>query len=421
MRRSIRALWLAALGMTLAVTIAACGSDSDSGDSGDKSGPQVVSTTPPKSGCGSYDLPDPKDASGLLDALPKDVQATYDGYPYEVQKSAWADWKPKGGPPYDIGVQYPQVNNDFTEKSSRFIVEQLRKQPDIGNVKFQSTGDTLDVAQQLQQFQSLVRSKPDIIITLELQTDAFTKPIEDAAKAGIPVIVLFDSIPSKSAVNVAYNTVEVPARVGSSVARLAGGKGNAMMVHALPGTAPDVNAFKGFDAVLKNCPDIKQAGSIYGNFVPNAAKSEALKFLASHPEKIDVVFETAGMTSGVISAFESLGRPMPAFGDVSASKASLAYWRDNIDDYKAAGAILPVQSLANAVTQITMKMLAGDGVKMTEILGKFPLVTNDNLDQYVEDDWTKSTPGDPEGGPDDFLSPAEVDQFFNKAETQSSK
>src|SRR3954454_24049963 len=96
---------------TAAVLLAACG-NSSSGGSGAVDAKSVEAAAP-ASGCGSYAAPLPKDPDGLLAALPAKLKSIYKGYPTPITKSAWSNWKPSHGPPYNVGIQWAQVNNDF--------------------------------------------------------------------------------------------------------------------------------------------------------------------------------------------------------------------------------------------------------------------------------------------------------------------
>jgi len=398
-----------------AALLAACGASSSGGGSGAVA-PKSVEAAPPASGCGSYEASLPKDPDGLVAALPPKLKALYKGYPTPIRKSVWSGWKPKHDPPYHVGIQWAQVNNDFQRNVTETLKADLEKDPDVGKVTFQSTGNNIDVVAELQQLESLIRSKPDIIVLQELQPKAFVSSINKAGKAGIPVIVAIDSIPeTKYAVNLQYNTFNAPASVASMTVRQMGGKGNVLMAHAIPGIGVDTEAFRGFDAILKNCPNIKKAeGAVYGNFVNAIGKSETLKYLATHPEKIDGVLSTAAITSGMMSAFEQTGRPVPPIADTGASKASLAFWRDNFDSYRGSAGIVPEVNIGSSLAGVVKRMLTGNGVEFSDIVGDIPLVTDSNLDDWVEDSWTFQTPGDPPG-PTGFLTESDLDQFFRSS------
>jgi ribose transport system substrate-binding protein len=397
--------------------IAACGDSDSSETSGSSNGSAVrdVSLQAPKSGCGSYSKSAVQDPDGVVAGLPADIKDNYSGYPFTVRKSAWSNWKPKGKPPYKVGVQWAQISNDFNVKISNAVRKRLASNPDIGEVKFQSTGSNLDVGQQLQQFQALIRSKPDILILEEIQPEAFRAAIEQAGKAGIPTIIAIDSVDSPYAVNVNSNLFNDPAQTASVAVRKMGGKGNLLKVRTIPGVGVETYAAKAVDAVLKSCPDIKTLGEVYGNFVNSTAKSETLKFLATHPQKIDGAIQNSGMGAGVIGAFKQTGRPVPIMGDIGASKASLAYWAKNTGTYDAAVSVAPTLSFGNAMADVAGRMLRGDGLKMTDIVWNMAQVTPAEKGKWVDPSWTFETPGDAAGPADQLFPGNQLDSFFNSS------
>jgi ribose transport system substrate-binding protein len=375
-------------------------------------GTRVTSVAPPASGCGSFRAPAVKDADGVVAKLPSALRERYAGYPYAIRKSAWADWKPRHDPPYTVGVQWAQLSSDFQVQVSKGVVGALKKNPDVGDVLFQSTGNNLDIGQQIAQTRSLIRKKPDLIVLQELAPDAFLGVIEEAARAGIPVVVALDSVPSPYAVNVNYNGWKQPAASASVLVRQMGGRGNLLTVRAIPGVGADEAAASAYDEVLRHCPGIKRAGTIYGNFAVATAKSETLKFLATHPQKISGVLQSAVMAPGIIDAFAQSGRPVPPVQDVTMMKASSAYWAENRATYRGVGMGVAVDDRAGALADVAGRMLAGDGVETTDVLGDAPVVTDANLAAWSDPSWTVKTSGVAPGPSGAFMKPGQLDAFF---------
>lgn len=400
--------------VTAACLLAACGGSVSTGGSGASAATKVTSVAPPTSGCGSFAAPAVKDPDGVVARLPTELRARYAGYPYTVRKSAWAGWKPKHGPPYTVGVQWAQLSTDFQVQVSKGVVDALKRNPDVGDVVFQSTGNNLDVGQQLAQTRALILKHPDVIVLEELQPNAFLGVIDQAAKAGIPVIVAVDSVPSPYAVNVNYNVWQQPAASASVLVRQLGGKGNVLLVRAIPGVGADEAAADAYDAVLRNCPNIKRAGTVYGNFAVATAKSETLKFLATHPQPIDGVLQTAVMAPGIIGAFQQTGRTVPTVQDVTMMKASSAYWLKQRAKYHGVGMGVAVTNMADSIAAVANRMLAGDGVQVTDLLGDAPVVTDRDLAAWSDPSWTEQTTGVAPGPPDGFMAPGQLDAFFAK-------
>jgi hypothetical protein len=59
-------------------------------------------------------------------------------------------------------------------------------------------------------------------------------------------------------------------------------------------------------------------------------------------------------------------------------------------------------------------MLAGRGVKLDQIVKPMPTFTEDTLDQWVDPQWTLSTPNGPAVGPkDSFMNEQFLSGLFN--------
>jgi ribose transport system substrate-binding protein len=394
----------------VALVVAGCGGSSTSTQTQASGSATTIATKAPASGCGSFVAPAPEDPDGVLAALPARQQAALAGYPSPVRRSAWADWKPSHPAPYDVEIVWGQLTTDFQIAATNALQAALKQYGDIGNVRFSSTGNNLDVGQEITLMNQAMARKPDLIILEPLTAPAFATQIKNAGQAGIPTILALDSYDSPYAVNVSGNNFLSAADSISYMLRLNGGKGNVLFVHGLAGSTPDVDEGNGFDAVLKHCPNAKKIGDVYGQFVAAAAKGETLKFLATHPQRVDSVFQVAGMAPGIMQAFQQSGRPMPTVDDVANSKASLGYWRENRDTYNGVGSGLGGAPYGDALADVSMRMLQGQGLKSNAVIDRLPLITDANLDQWAQPGWTLSTPGIADGppgafAPDDFLDP----------------
>jgi ribose transport system substrate-binding protein len=397
----------------VAVGVAACGGSSSSPVTG---GDAKVDTRieAKSSGCGSFPRPAPQDPDGVVAALPKRYQETYAGYNGgTIRKSPWANWRPSHPPPYKVAIDWALLTNDYQSRGLEILKEELEKNPDIGEVVERSL-TSVNVPQQLQQYAALVREKPDIIISEPLQAEAWRGAVDRAAADGIPTIVYQGAIPTPNAVNVQSNNYIAAAETAAGAAQLLGGKGSILLLHGFPTVDVDRQEFAGFKAVLERCPDLKVAGETLGAFATATAKQQTLKFLATHPQKIDGVFQTALMSTGAMSAFEQTGRPMPIVTDIAAQKGSLGYWRQNRDSYSGVGAGLGAAPISLAVADVVGRMLAGSGPKLTDITDVLPLITDENLDEWAEPSWDLRTPGQAEGPENEHLTPEYLDPLFNE-------
>jgi ribose transport system substrate-binding protein len=406
------------------VVVAACGGGSSSTGGGSSSGAKVPAFAqnfkPPASGCGSFPTKMPADPDGViagLDAAHKQALGGYADFPestVKVLKSAWANWKPSHPGPYTIAVSWNQLVSDFQVQIVSAMKKYFGQDKNVKQLTIKTTGSTVDVGQQLQQYNQLVQSKPDLILLESPSQDSFDGPVQRAKAAGIPTVTLLTPVPVDGAVNVDGNNYQGAATTASYVSKVIGGKGNFAQVRALAGAAVDAQTNEGWDAVARSCPGMEVGGEIFGGFSESLAKSETLKYLATHPQKVDMLATLAGEAVGSLQAFKQTGRPIPPVAEIGMDKGFFGYWRQNQSSYHAASTSIPPVPAARALHDVAMRMLAGQGVKLNTLVATEPLITDANLDQWSEPSWNLNTPGTVPGDPQSFMPSTFLDDFFNK-------
>lgn len=407
----VGAIALAAIGVT------ACGSSQggSTGTSDPVHKSNATAFTVPGGGCGSFTAPLPAGAT-IAQFTPQQKHniagyTAYSGSTLKVVQSAWRKWKPKHTGKFTVGISWGQLIGGFNTQVINAITATLKRDPEIGRVIVKTTGDNLNIAEQLSDYQSLVQNKPDIILLQTVSPGSFIAPVNRAAAAGIPTVTESSTIPGANAVNVDGNTYYAGAQAASFVAQELHGTGNILKVGALAGSSVDLSVSAGIAAVYKHCPGLKQVGEVWGGFSTTLAKSQTLQFIATHPGTINAALEVAGMAPGVMQAFQQSGRPMPVVPDIGLEKGSMAYWY-HTPAYKDVGVSLPPTPLGAAVAEVAARMLAGQGVKYNAIIGAEPLVDDTTLSKWVHPAWTLDTPGYIPGARSTFLPPAFVASFF---------
>src|SRR3954453_5186440 len=201
----MRRLGVAAVAALAMVLAAGCGGSSSGGGASTGGGAKVpafaTNFTPPASGGGSYPVKAPADPDGVIGTLDKGHQDALGGYAdfkgstIKVLKSRWSNWKPSHPGPYKVAVSWGQLGSDFQVQIVDNLKKSLSAYSSVGDVEVRSTGSNLDIAQQLQQYASLVQSKPDIVILESPSPDSFDGPVQKAAAAGIPTVSLLSPVP----------------------------------------------------------------------------------------------------------------------------------------------------------------------------------------------------------------------------------
>src|SRR3954462_1630487 len=112
--------------------------------------------------------------------------------------------------------------------------------------------------------------------------------IKTTFDAGLPVLTVSAPVDTPYAVNWDTNQFTYGARQAQGLALLTGGKGTIMTVQGIPGTPGSLQIQSGGDAVLKSKDCSFDIVADFGGSWNNAtAKTEMLKALATHPQKLD--------------------------------------------------------------------------------------------------------------------------------------
>ena len=404
----------------IAVGTAACGSSSSTNSAGSGSSSSSggsASSTPAadtsSGACGTAKFTNPTDPDGVFAKLPAATQADYNGYEYPVYASKWDNWKPVGKS-LSVGISWDEPTNDFAAGTLATVEAAVKQMPNVGKVTTLASAADTDIPAQIQQYESLLQQKPSLLILATTAGQPFVPLVAKAAKEGIPTISVLATVDSPDAVSVVPNTYLAALQTTESIVKQIGGKGNALMVQGIPGLSITTDATDGIEAVLKNCPDITTVGTITGGFQPAVAKAQAISFLGTHPQTINVALIGGGMSSGVISAFQQTGRTIPAMTDQSITKATAGYWLAHKASFKASisgGGAVAFGQLVNLVAE---KMLAGDGLKVSSVVQPQPIITPSNISDWAQTSWTVSTPGTAPDPANAYDNPALVDPLFNK-------
>jgi ribose transport system substrate-binding protein len=398
MLRSKKAV--AAVAVLAALTaVAGCGSVESSSSSAADSG----------GSCGAVPSHTPADPDGVLAKFPSSVQKAYNLYPGTIRASAWASWKPTHPGPYTIDVNPGSLQNPFAQE---FLAELRRQAGNSVQVVVKDPNNNSQV--QIQQFQQTIQQKPDLMIVFLISPAADAPVLDEAGKAGIPVIAPIAASSSPYVIGIDGNMPLKGADLAQGLMSVVGGKGSLLEMQGVPGTQANDSVYQGVHAVLDGCPDAKIAGSPVGFHDPATAKTQTLQFLSAHPQPIHGAFQVGGMASAMIQAFQQTGRTPPPIADLGASPGALAYWNEHKGSYKGVALALSSVGIADATWNIASGLLAGHGIKINEILQEPVMVTDANLSQWVRPEWNLQTPLAYAPAPADaYYGNSYVNQFFS--------
>src|SRR5215469_12081813 len=376
--------WLACAVLVAAVT-AAC---SSSGSSSSSSSTATNSGTTANAKCGTTVPVGPSNPSGVYASMPTSLQAIYSSYPGELIQSPWATTKIKAKPPWKIGYIAFAITNQYNQDSLNGLKKQFAIAKAAGLVQGSlltnipatmaaSTGE-----QQISAIQQMVRQGVNAIILEPVDSVAEAPAINAAGKAGVPVI-LADTPPAPNtpyAVS-AWSQNQVQADAGAlGIIQ----KGNIVMVRGIAGNENDVVLYNQAIADLKNCPNIKVAATLYGDWSEGTAKTVVAQYLASHPQPLAGVLQDGGMMAGVVQAFEANGQKVPVIADGQCGGGDLSWWLAHKDSYKTVGGCINGFQGAYTYFNVTLRVLDNKGPKVNILSMPITPITNANLATFAK-------------------------------------
>lgn len=362
---------LATLGAAIAVGISSSASAAKSGSKATAAAD--VCGTVPKLG---YD-----DKSGVLAKLGSAYTQQFNGYATPIYASDYANFKPKGKPPYTVGVAVTAPDTPSQAIVDPALEAGLKKIPHVKKVVFLTTGPTA-LTTQIQQVHSLIQQHVSFIVAQPLVPQSFIPLANEAKAAGIPFISIYNTTPTAASINISPNSIGDGLTSGALLAKAIGGKGLVVGVQGIPGVGVNTEEFAGWKEAFARCPGITFDTSVTGEFQPPVAKAAMLTYLSSHPQPIAGVVETADMTSGIIQAFQQTGRPIPKIVDVGPSVGEFVFFEANKGDFVTSLTIPPL-SVVSATDYTVEKLIAGHGPKISELSSLSPTYSLSSLSKYI--------------------------------------
>ena len=169
-------------------------------------------------------------------------------------------------------------------------------------------GDGSVVQQQAHMAELILRGVDAIAINSASET-ALNGVIEEACAAGI-LVISFDSIASAPCnYQLNFDFKGYKQTQARAVLDMIGGKGNAIVVRGVAGTAPDEAMYASQMEVLKEYPDVTVVAEVYGSATAAVAQSAIANVLPSL-DRVDVVLAQGGSDDvGIAQAFVQFGGP----------------------------------------------------------------------------------------------------------------
>jgi ribose transport system substrate-binding protein len=188
-----------------------------------------------------------------------------------------------------IGLAAANLQADFFNQIKQSVTKQAAKEG-IDVVVADAHGDA---ATQVNQIEDFVTKKVDAIIYIPAGATAAGVPVNDARKAGIPIVAVDRNPPNAPADTfIASDSVAAAKTLGGYVAKVTGGNGQVGILQGQIGTTPEIDRNKGFDEALQANPGLQVVAKQPADWDQDKGFDVAQNMLQAHPD-ISVFFGRA--------------------------------------------------------------------------------------------------------------------------------
>ncbi len=327
--------------------------------------------------------PSAEEQTQTLANVPKAAQEYYAGYwdMGPIFQDPLKDFTPHKAP-WQICHNDSYLGNQWRANliaEFKLLTEQLAEQG-LAKKNLIVTNSNGDVNLELSQLKAQVAQGCDLIMMYPGSATGLCSGIKDAFEKGVLVVTIDAPVTCPGALNVARNPYYYAKVQADWIMKQLSGKGNVVMMNGQPGTSDTVAERTAFTEAAAAYPDIHVSGDLYGMWTGSVAKSEMLKFLATHPQPVDAVFSTGNMGVGVGQAFEQSGRPLPIVTDVTNNCSFLAYWKQH--NLTSTTLVQDGGPTGYEAFVAAMHAMMGQKPVVNTIYFPLPSISNDNLDDY---------------------------------------
>lgn len=177
--------------------------------------------------------------------------------------------------------------DDWRAQMNKEILREALFYPGVNIEVYQAHDDNV---RQIQDIESLIKKKVDLLIVAPNEAEAITPVIEKVYDAGIPVILVDRKINSeKYTAYVEADNYEIGRRAGEYIADRLKGKGRVIEIAGLKGSTPAVERHRGMVEALKAAPDVQVIASVEAGWFQQKAGEVMDSLLDVYPQ-VDLVF-----------------------------------------------------------------------------------------------------------------------------------
>jgi ribose transport system substrate-binding protein len=224
------------------------------------------------------------------------------------QTGATAAAKTDGGKKKVIGISVSGFSAPYFKALIAAAEAEAKKQ----NVELKILDGEFDTQKQASQVESLISQKVDLIEIIPADSTAIIPTMKKVKDAGIPQIVVnTQNDPSTDDLILSFvgaSMEDEATMAAESIKKILSKGGNVVMIEGAAGSFPAIHRSSGFEAAIKDRPDIKIVAKQNAGWDRAKAMATMEDFLTRFP-KIDALYaHDDNMAIGAIQALKAAGR-----------------------------------------------------------------------------------------------------------------
>jgi galactofuranose transport system substrate-binding protein len=212
---------------------------------------------------------------------------------------------------YKVGFAQTESNNPWRLAQTKSMQEEAKKR----GYQLVYTDAAGSAAKQVADVRSMIAQKVDVIFLAPREEKPLAPVVKEAAKAGIPVILLdrnIDQSLAKPGVDyitfIGSDFILEGKRVADWLVKKTSGKAKIIELEGTTGSSPANDRKKGFDDVIAANPGMTILASQTGDFARDKGRQVAETLLQAHPDADVIYAHNDEMAIGAISALEAAGK-----------------------------------------------------------------------------------------------------------------
>jgi galactofuranose transport system substrate-binding protein len=212
---------------------------------------------------------------------------------------------------YKVGFAQTESNNPWRLAQTQSMQDEAKKR----GIQLVYTDAAGSAAKQVADVRSMIAQKVDVIFLAPREEKPLAPVVKEAAKAGIPVILLdrnIDQTLAKAGEDyvafIGSDFIEEGRRVAQWLVKATGGKAEIIQLEGSTGSSPANDRKKGFDDVIAKNPGMKMLASQTGDFARDKGRQVAQTLLQTHPNATVIYAHNDEMAIGAIAALEAAGK-----------------------------------------------------------------------------------------------------------------